>query len=170
MSTECLRSVHAIADWRICTASDENFIHDCPGVSACKLCFGCVSARYRSQNHSAMPLEDLEACGSDSGSSVHASNSGDERKTPQYGTDANATEAESNDDRSDRQKFDGQSDSDHSRFWVIVAITLAQLRSISMQAWCWFVVIDAGKLEDFKFCWLLSFTPLVSVELCLEIV
>jgi hypothetical protein len=63
-----------------------------------------------------MPLEDLEAYGSDSGSSDHASNSSDEPKTQQYDTKASATEAESNDDRSEEQKFDGQSDSDHSRF------------------------------------------------------
>jgi hypothetical protein len=81
-------------------------LHDCPGVSARKLCFGRASARYRSQNHSVMPLDDLEACGRDSGSSGHASNSGDEPKTPQYDTDTNATEAESNDDRSEAQKFD----------------------------------------------------------------
>jgi hypothetical protein len=58
-----------------------------------------------------MPLEDLEVYGSDSGASGHASNSVDEPKTPQYDTDANATEAESNDGRSEEQKFDGQSDS-----------------------------------------------------------
>ncbi len=46
-----------------------------------------------------MTLEDLEAYGSDSGSSGHASESVDEPKTPQYDTDANATEAESNDGR-----------------------------------------------------------------------
>jgi hypothetical protein len=73
-----------------------NLIHDCPGVSDRKLCFG----RYRSQNHSAMPLENLEAYGSDFGSSGHASNSGDhdEAKTLQYDTDANTTEAESSDE------------------------------------------------------------------------
>ncbi len=59
-----------------------------------------------------MPLEDLEAYGSDSVSSGHASNPGDEPKTPRYNIDANATEAESNDDCSEEQKFDGQSDSD----------------------------------------------------------
>jgi hypothetical protein len=59
-----------------------------------------------------MPLEDLEAYGSDSGSSGHACNLVDEPKTPQYDTDANATEAESNDGRSEEPKFDWQSDSD----------------------------------------------------------
>jgi hypothetical protein len=59
-----------------------------------------------------MPLEDLETCGSDSGSSGHASKSGDEPKTPQYDTDANATEADSNDGRSEEQKFDWQAYSD----------------------------------------------------------
>jgi hypothetical protein len=61
-----------------------------------------------------MPLEDLEAYGKDSGSSGHASNSVDEPKTPQYDTDTNATEAESNDGRSgdsEEQTFDGRSDS-----------------------------------------------------------
>ena len=58
-----------------------------------------------------MPVEDLEAYGSDSGSSGHASNSVDEPKTPQYDTDANATEAESNGGRSEEQKFDRLSDS-----------------------------------------------------------
>ena len=33
-------------------------------------------------------------------------------KTAQYDSDSNATEAESNEDRSEAQKFDGQSDSD----------------------------------------------------------
>ncbi len=56
-----------------------------------------------------MPLEDLEANGSDSGSSGRASNSVDKHKAPQYDTDADATEAESNDGRSEEQTFDGQS-------------------------------------------------------------
>jgi hypothetical protein len=58
------------------------------------------------------PLEDLEVYGSDSGSSGNASKSVDVPKTEQYDTNANATEAESNDGRSEEQKFDGQSDSD----------------------------------------------------------
>ncbi len=66
-----------------------------------------------------MPLEDLEAYGRHSGSSgdggSDAGNSGDEPKTPQYDTDANATEAESNEDRSEEQKFDGQSHSDQHK-------------------------------------------------------
>jgi hypothetical protein len=68
----------------------------------------CFSPLFQIQ----IPLEDLEAYGSDSGSGGHASNSVDKPKTPQYDTDANATEAESNDGRSEEQKFDGQSDSD----------------------------------------------------------
>ena len=52
------------------------------------------------------------AYGSDSGSGGHTSNSVDEPKTPQYDTDANATEAESNDNCSEEETFDGQSDSD----------------------------------------------------------
>jgi hypothetical protein len=59
-----------------------------------------------------MPVEDLEAYGSDSGSSGHTRNSGDEPKTPQYDTNANATEAESYVERSEEQEFDGQTDSD----------------------------------------------------------
>ncbi len=62
-----------------------------------------------------MPLEDLEAYGSESGSSGHASNSVNEPKTPQYDTYANATEAESNDGRSEEPKFNGLSDSNSKK-------------------------------------------------------
>jgi hypothetical protein len=44
--------------------------------------------------------------GSDSGSSIHSSNSDAVPKIPEYDTDANATEAESNDGCSEAQKSD----------------------------------------------------------------
>jgi hypothetical protein len=57
-----------------------------------------------------MPLEDLDAYRSDSGSSIQSRNSEAVPKTPQDDSDSNATEAESNGEASEEEKFDGLSD------------------------------------------------------------
>ena len=75
----------------------------------------CVSARYGSQNQSAMPLDELRQYGSDSysgrgsGDSDDGSNL-DPLNCSQGNADRNATEAESGDDGSEAQKFDEQSE------------------------------------------------------------
>ena len=56
-----------------------------------------------------MPLEDLDAYGSDSVSSIHSRNSDAVPKCRKCDSDPNATDAESEVDRSDAQKFDGLS-------------------------------------------------------------
>ncbi len=57
-----------------------------------------------------MPLEDLDAYRSDSGSSIQSRNSETVPKIPQGDSDSNATEAESNGEPSEEQIFDRQSD------------------------------------------------------------
>ncbi len=54
-----------------------------------------------------MPLEDLDEYGSDSGSSIQSRNSDAVPKTPEYDSDSNATEAESNGEPSEEQISDG---------------------------------------------------------------
>ncbi len=63
-----------------------------------------------------MPLEDLDAYGSDSGSSIHSRNSDALPKCRQYDSDPNANDADSESelDRSEAQKFDRLSDSNDS--------------------------------------------------------
>ena len=56
-----------------------------------------------------MPLEGLDAYGSDSGSSIHSRNSDAVPKCRQYDSDPNATDADFEVDRSEAQKFDGLS-------------------------------------------------------------
>ena len=56
-----------------------------------------------------MPLEDLDAYGSDSGSSIHSRNSDALPKCRQYDSDPNATDANSEVNRTGAQKFDGLS-------------------------------------------------------------
>jgi hypothetical protein len=57
-----------------------------------------------------MPLEDLDAYRSDSGSSIQSRNSETVPKTPQNDSDSHATEAESEGEYSEEQIYDGQSD------------------------------------------------------------
>jgi hypothetical protein len=61
-----------------------------------------------------MPLEDLNAYGSDSGSSIHSRHSDAVPKCRQYDSDPNATDADSEINRSEAEKFDGLSDSNDS--------------------------------------------------------
>ena len=56
-----------------------------------------------------MPLEDLGAYGSGSGSSIHSRYSDAVPKCRQYDSDPNATDADSELDRSEAEKFDGLS-------------------------------------------------------------
>jgi hypothetical protein len=55
--------------------------------------------------NSAMPLEGFDAYTSDCGSSIDSSDAADVPKTPKYDTNANGTEAGSNDERSGARKF-----------------------------------------------------------------
>ena len=61
-----------------------------------------------------MPLEGLYAYGSDSASSIHSRNSEAVPKCRQYDYDPNATDADSQVERSEAEKFDGLSDSNDS--------------------------------------------------------
>ncbi len=56
-----------------------------------------------------MPLEGLDAYGSDSALSIHSRNSYAVPKCRQYDSDPYATDADSQVDRSEAQKFDGLS-------------------------------------------------------------
>ena len=56
-----------------------------------------------------MPLEDLDAFGSNSASSIPSRNPDEVPKCRQCDFDLNATDAESEVDRSEAQKFDGLS-------------------------------------------------------------
>jgi hypothetical protein len=56
-----------------------------------------------------MPLKDLDAYGSDSGSSIHFRNSDVLLKCRQYDYDPNANDADSEVDHTEDQKFDGLS-------------------------------------------------------------
>jgi hypothetical protein len=56
-----------------------------------------------------MPLEDLDAFGSNSAFSIHSRNPDEVPKCRQCDFDPNATDADSEVDRSEAQKFDGLS-------------------------------------------------------------
>ena len=88
-------------------------IHDCPGDGPGAI---WVAARYISEIDSAMPLEDLDAYRSDSGSSSQSRNSETVPKYGQWNSDSNATVSDYEDYRIGAKKSTG------SLIWTIVKV------------------------------------------------
>ena len=70
----------------------------------------CVSSRYRSQNQSAMPLDDLQQYGRNSSSSSDSGQSDDDANCSKHKADGNATDSESGEDGDEAQQSDEQSE------------------------------------------------------------
>ena len=113
----------SVTDWRICkirAASSYNVVYDCPAPSGDRLTVNrcesdtrpasCVSSRYRSQNQSAMPLDDLQQYGRDSASSSDSGQSDDDANCSQPKADGNATDSESGGDGDQAQQSYEQSE------------------------------------------------------------